>query len=191
MSEPYARMVDAVLRVLATHGFEGVSVRRVAALAGVSIGAVQHHFPTKDAMLGAAMDLVAARFQQHLSEAITDDMTAEAKLEALALSLLGVDDRDVTVTWLLRLARAAVDEATAERHRADWQAVADLLTRQIAAAAPDVDAPVAAAELLALLDGLACSVAVEPARVPAELAKSIAIAHVQRLLDGRAGRGQP
>ena len=46
--------------VLVAEGFEGVSVRKVAARAGVSIGAVQHHFPTKDAMLAAAMERASA-----------------------------------------------------------------------------------------------------------------------------------
>lgn len=184
MSAPYERMADAVLSVLVADGFEGVSVRKVAALAKVSIGAVQHHFPTKDAMLAAAMDRASARFLARLGERLSPDAPAAQRLEDLAVALVCPDprDRDISVAWLLRLARAAVDEQTAVRHREDWARVAKWLAESIAAAAPGVDADLAAVELLALLDGLACSVAVEPDRVSAELAERIAREHVRRLL---------
>jgi hypothetical protein len=109
-------------------------------------------------------------------------MPAADRLAELAAALISADDRDITVTWLLRLARAAVDAPTAARHRADWLAVEDLLRRAIAAAAPGLDDRAAAVELLALLDGLACSVAVEPARVSGAYAEAIARSHVARLL---------
>ncbi|WAY17200.1 TetR family transcriptional regulator [Mycolicibacterium fortuitum] len=185
MSTPYERMADAVLCVLVAEGFEGVSVRKVAALAEVSIGAVQHHFPTKDAMLGAAMDRAGTRFMGRLGEQLGPEMSAAQRLETLAVALVcpEPDDRDISVAWLLRLARAAVDEQTAIRHRQDWTRMSGWLTDLIAEAAPGVDAAEAAVELLALLDGLACSVAVEPDRVSPELARRIVRGHVRRLLD--------
>ncbi|WP_232006404.1 TetR/AcrR family transcriptional regulator [Mycobacterium sp. 852013-50091_SCH5140682] len=184
MSEPYERMAEAVLAVLVADGFEGVSVRKVAARADVSIGAVQHHFPTKDAMLAAAMDRAGERFAARLDEQMRPDMSAAERLETLAVALVCPNprDRDISVAWVLRLARAAVHEPTAVRHRADWARVADWLRALIAEAAPTVDAGTAAVELLALLDGLACSVAVEPQRVGRELAERIARSHVRRLL---------
>ncbi|WP_458316303.1 TetR/AcrR family transcriptional regulator [Mycolicibacterium brisbanense] len=184
MSEPYERMAEAVLAVLVADGFEGVSVRKVAARADVSIGAVQHHFPTKDAMLAAAMDRAGERFMARLDEQMRPDMPAAERLEALAVALVCPDprDRDISVAWLLRLARAAVHEPTAARHRADWARMADWMRVLIAEAAPTVDADPAAVELLALLDGLACSVAVEPERVGPDLAERIVRSHVRRLL---------
>ncbi|MDV3130285.1 TetR/AcrR family transcriptional regulator [Mycobacterium sp. 21AC1] len=184
MTEPYRRMADAVLQVLVSDGFEGVSVRKVAALADVSIGAVQHHFPTKDVMLAAALDRSSERFLDRLGRQLSPGMPAGEALEALAVALVCPDprDRDISVAWLLRLARAAVDDATAARHREDWSRMSQWLTELITAAAPDVDAELAAVELLALLDGLACSVAVEPERVSAALAEQIARGHVRRLL---------
>lgn len=178
-------MADAVLDVLVADGFEGVSVRKVAAAAGVSIGAVQHHFPTKDAMLAAAMELAAQRFQSRLASRLSPEMSPADRLETLAVALISADDRDVSVAWILRMARAAVDEPTAGRHRADWSQVERWLRELIAAAAPHADATDAATELLALLDGLSCSVAVEPDRVSGTLAERITRAHVRRLVRGR------
>jgi AcrR family transcriptional regulator len=173
-------MVDAVLRALLTEGFEGVSVRKVATLAGVSIGAVQHHFPTKDVMLGAAMDRAAQDFRNRLADRLPADLPPHRHLEELAVALVSADDRDVSVIWLLRLARAAVDDATAVRHRNDWKALEDHLASVLAAAG--VHDRMTAVELLALLDGLACSVAVEPDRVSGETAEAIVRAHVRRLV---------
>jgi AcrR family transcriptional regulator len=175
-------MADAVLRVLTADGFEGVSVRKVAAGAGVSIGAVQHHFPTKDAMLSAAMNRAGKQFQRRLADRLQPDMAPGQRLAELAVTLVSADDREVSVAWLLRLARAAVDDVTAERHRAEWRAMEAKLRDAISAAAPDVEPQAAAVELLALLDGLACSVAVEPERVSADDAEAIVRAHVSRLI---------
>ncbi|MCZ8380790.1 TetR/AcrR family transcriptional regulator [Mycobacterium sp. CPCC 205372] len=180
MSAPYERMVDAVLRALLAEGFEGVSVRKVAAVAGVSIGAVQHHFPTRDAMLDAAMDRAAQRFRDRLADRLPAGLSPAQLCAELAVALVSADDRDVSVIWLLRLARAAVDEGTAARHRREWRALEDHLAGVLADAG--VDDRAAAVELLALLDGLACSVAVEPGRVSAELAERIVRGHVARLL---------
>jgi AcrR family transcriptional regulator len=143
---------------------------------------VQHHFPTKDSMLAAAMDRAAQRFQGRLAERLSEDMSPADRLHTLAVALVSADDRDVSVAWILRMARAAVHEPTAQRHRADWAEIARWLQDLIAAAAPNVDSVDAAAELLALLDGLACSVAVEPGRVSGGLAERIVGDHVQRLV---------
>jgi len=99
----------------------------------------------------------------------------------LVVPLVGADDRAATVAWLLCVARAAVDEATSKRHRGQWAQFAAQLEHLIKVAAPDVDSADATTELLALLDGLACSVAVEPGRVSADLAEHIARSHVRRL----------
>lgn len=185
MSEPYERMVDAVLGVLVSEGFDGISVRRVAARADVSIGAVQHHFPTKDAMLAAAMDAAAERFRKRLADRVDPTMSAAEQLELLAIALVCAEpeDREITVTWLLRLARAAVNDQAAQRHRSDWRELEGYLRDLIATAAPAADSSAAAAELLALVDGLACSAAVEPDRITAQRADRIVRDHVRRLLD--------
>jgi AcrR family transcriptional regulator len=61
MSERAQTLTDAVVAIIAESGFEALSVRTVAARAGMSIGAVQHHFPTKSQMLAAAMREVAGQ----------------------------------------------------------------------------------------------------------------------------------
>ena len=61
------QLTDALMRLVVDGGLEAVSVRTVAKEAGVSVGAVQYHFKTKDDLLYAAyervIDQVALRAQ--------------------------------------------------------------------------------------------------------------------------------
>ncbi|MGY1763731.1 TetR/AcrR family transcriptional regulator [Geodermatophilus sp. SYSU D00779] len=188
MDEPSDRLLACVLDLLVAEGYEGISIRRVAAAAGVSIGAVQHHFPTKDALLTAAMERVSRQFEARLDRRIAPGAGPAEVLRAVADELVstGEERRPASVIWLVRLARAAVHEPTAEVHRREWQQVEDLLAHLIAAARPDLAEQAARDEatvLLALLDGLAGAVAVEPGRVPGERAQALVARHLDVLLD--------
>ena len=182
---PSDRLLDCVLDLLVADGYEGISIRRVATAAGVSIGAVQHHFPTKDALLAAAMDRVSQQFEERLERRLAPGAGPAEVLRAVADELLsaGEERRPASVIWLVRMARAAVHEPTAEVHRRGWRQVEDLLAALIAAVRPDLTDQAARDEatlLLALLDGLAGAVAVEPGRLPGERAEAL----LARRLDG-------
>ncbi|PRZ40714.1 TetR family transcriptional regulator [Antricoccus suffuscus] len=59
------RLLDAAVEALAEHGWSATTVGLVAERAGVSRGAAQHHFPTRDVLFTAAIDrLVAARSKE-------------------------------------------------------------------------------------------------------------------------------
>lgn len=55
-----ARLLEAAVACLAELGWSGSTVSVVAERAGVSRGAAQHHFPTREALFVAAVDHVAA-----------------------------------------------------------------------------------------------------------------------------------
>lgn len=63
-------IADALMRVAADQGLEAVSLRHVAAEAGVSAGMVQHYFRTKDEMMAFAMAVVRERGQIRVTEAL-------------------------------------------------------------------------------------------------------------------------
>lgn len=183
-------LLEAVTELLLRDGYEGVSVRKVAAAAGVSVGAVQYHFPTKDAMLQAAMENASQSFRRRLNGLVDHDATAEVALRTLALGLLGVDQeaRDVGVLWLLRAARAAVVPSVAEVHAAEWQEVENLMAGLMWGARPDLPQAWAqdqAGYLLALIDGLAVAALIEPARMPPARARSILDAALSSVLTAR------
>ena len=56
------QIADALLRTAATRGLHATGMREVAAEAGVSLRLVQYYFGTKEELLLAAMQHLAARF---------------------------------------------------------------------------------------------------------------------------------
>jgi len=61
-AERRRQIADALLRTAATHGLHATGMREVAAEAGVSLRLVQYYFGTKEELLLAAMQHLAARF---------------------------------------------------------------------------------------------------------------------------------
>src|ERR1700678_208171 len=57
---------DATLRCLKQFGHEGVSVRRISAAAGVSIGLINHHFPSKSGLIAETYETLALSLQDEL-----------------------------------------------------------------------------------------------------------------------------
>ncbi len=55
-------ILEAAARQFGAHGFDGANMRDVAAAAGVLVGSIYYHFPSKDALFvavhGAAVDLM-------------------------------------------------------------------------------------------------------------------------------------
>ncbi|TQM67094.1 TetR family transcriptional regulator [Actinomadura hallensis] len=54
-------ILDAVFAIVDAEGTEQISIRHVADRAGVSVGRVQHYFPSKDALLAEAFAAINAR----------------------------------------------------------------------------------------------------------------------------------
>ncbi|WP_221585984.1 TetR/AcrR family transcriptional regulator [Microbacterium sp. G2-8] len=189
---PRDHAMRAVLAVVADEGMEGLSVRRVGARAGLSIGAVQHHFPTKAAMVAAVMDIVVAAAEEQLDAAREEasprdglGIAIDARVPASSVDVL-------TRVWMAFAAHAAVDDATNDafvsftsRQRT---VLAELL---VAAGAPEGSARESATELLALCDGLALQVVAERGAMPPEVARRIAHARAEQHVGvhggGRAG----
>ncbi|WP_255950079.1 TetR/AcrR family transcriptional regulator [Streptomyces odontomachi] len=151
------QVIEAVYRLADRHGLEGVTLRDVAQEAGVSMGAVQRCFRTKDEMLLLALSHVSERFTARVQAAAAEPSPAALSRIAADLALIQTGRRPEAQVWLAFVARAAVTPALAEILRDGYPAAHALLARLIrAVAGPDggVDADLAARTLLALADGL-------------------------------------
>lgn len=158
-------IVDALMRVAATHGLEAVSLRHVAAEAGVTSGMVQHYFRTKDEMMAFAFKVVRERNEARLTEAagrLGGTPSPRDLVRTMLTELLPLDEprRADGRVALAFLAYAAVRPAAAASLRDDNAAMLGFVADQIRAAqaAGKVRAPVdpatAAAGLLAMFEGL-------------------------------------
>jgi TetR/AcrR family transcriptional regulator, regulator of cefoperazone and chloramphenicol sensitivity len=63
-----AAIRDEALRLFADHGPDGVTVRQIAAAAGVSPGLVLHHFGSKEGLRRAVDEHVLGLFDRMLGE---------------------------------------------------------------------------------------------------------------------------
>ncbi|QIS22849.1 TetR/AcrR family transcriptional regulator [Nocardia terpenica] len=171
-------LLDRLADVIAEEGIEGVSIRTLAARAHVSIGTVQYYFATKNDLLQRVWEHVRDEAEQRFWASGVADLTPEQRLDAaLTGMLIAPDSGDrLSRVWLALVARAAHDPDIAALHRAQWKRLEEVLARALAAVNPAraAESPDAAAELLALLDGLAIAVLTEPTRMPATRATRIA-----------------
>ena len=74
-----ARIVDAVVEVIATDGFAGLTAQAVAQRSGVTWGAVQHHFGDKDQLLRAVLEDSFERFAERLDRVTVAGTTLSAR----------------------------------------------------------------------------------------------------------------
>lgn len=87
----------ALLRVVSRDGLEGVSLRHVAAEAGVTAGMVQHYFPSKDAMMRFAMGAASARYRERIERRVAElgeDLDPRRVVGVLLGALLPADDAE-------------------------------------------------------------------------------------------------
>jgi AcrR family transcriptional regulator len=120
-----ARIRNTALDLYAKHGEDRISLRAIAAEAGVAVGLVQHHFKTKAGLRNAVDQLVVDYFAGALAEVPEDASTAV---------------RDDAVRDMLRANPAVVDYVrrallqpnVADSHLVD--VIVDLTQREVRAA---------------------------------------------------------
>ncbi len=152
-------LTNAVLTIVAERGLDQVSVREVAATAGVSIGTVQHYFPTKDDMLLAAFNDVVQRIRQRISSLCAGPHVRN-NLSAVLHQLLPLDDERAAESRIVLAfaARAATSPALAGVQQTILTEITGALTDAFALAAAHATTDrcrLAAHIALAATDGLA------------------------------------
>jgi AcrR family transcriptional regulator len=167
------QITDALLRTAATRGLHATGMREVAAEAGVSLRLVQYYFGTKEELLLAAMQHLAAQFSDRVLARISRLRETEIPVRprdviaAILTEALPADDerRTFTVLSTAYLALSLTDPAMAIKPLArNSSIVSDVIAAQLRAAQaagdmPDrLDPDLEAIGLLAMSAGLGPSV---------------------------------
>ena len=156
-----AHVLDGVLTVLARDGLGALSVRSVAAAAGVSPAQVQYYFRTRAELVSAAFERASDEFLAGLA-ALGPGEPSLHRLRQLIWAWLPLegDRQDRARVWLAYAATAATDEKLAA---ASAKLDADLRTwfttefetlARTGQVNPDVEPATRAAQALALIDGV-------------------------------------
>lgn len=159
-------IADAFLAVVADRGLPAASLRTVAAEASVSLGRVQHYFPTKTRLLEAGFDRANDRSSDRIADLLGGDPAGAPAREVLVVVLTQLIPHDAFSWTHLRvrqsfIARGLTDDRIATRLRTEYrrlhQRLGDAVHREQARGAvdPDADPVTTATRLVAHAEGLA------------------------------------
>jgi TetR/AcrR family transcriptional regulator, transcriptional repressor of bet genes len=169
-AERRGTLVAATLRCLKQFGHDGVSVRRISAAAGVSIGLINHHFPSKSGLIAVAYETLAMSLQKSIRQQ-SENMTV-APRERLSNFLRAsfapeILDPELFNVWLVfwsMVAHSAQMRAVHDRTYGKYRSILESLLGQLVASgeAPPFKLRPAAIALSALLDGLWVELSLSP-----------------------------
>lgn len=111
------KFAEAAMSLIARHGLEGVTMRAVAAEAGLSYGSLFHYFNSKDELLMHAVRHSTSLQTRRVNEYASQYSGLKA-LEHLLCddAIISESSRDDWMVWLTFLYRAALQESFAEMH---------------------------------------------------------------------------
>lgn len=149
----------ALWRVAHGSGWDAVTMRQVAAEAGVSVGMVQHHFASKDEMLQFALDMIGEKYRQQTLAHIAALPQPHDPRQVVAIVLDELLPREgegrIEVQAMAAfLTRAVLHPEIAAPLAAAGATLTGYVADQIRRHHPAPDAEIAAAGLIALTDGL-------------------------------------
>jgi AcrR family transcriptional regulator len=153
------RLLDATLETLAEHGYRGTTTSAVAARAGVSRGAMLHHFPNRNSLLAAAAEWMMESRIREFRVAMSEIDDSSDRIRAAIDLLWKICSSTTYVAWT-DLALAARNEPELAAPMAKLEVQARLRIHETwAETFPEVQkinlAGVAPDFALSLLEGLA------------------------------------
>lgn len=188
-----AQLIDGLLRVAGRAGLHAVTMRSVAAEAGVSLRLVQYYFETKAGLMHAALEELQRRSNERWAarlERLGTSTSARAQLEAFLAEALPTDAQSRTfhLMWTSYAVLAMTDPELAREpflagpDRLELR-LTDVLRRAKAAGElrADLDPAMEAARLVTLNHGLGTSVLI--GQRTAEAATAVLRHHLDEVFD--------
>lgn len=157
-----ALLIKATLQALKAYGFQGASIRKICALAGVSVGLISHHYSGKDELVAEAYLSITEQVMGVLRGAVAAaEPAARARLSAFFQASFSPEmlAPELLDAWLAFWGAVQTAEAINHAHKDSYGQYRALLAQILADLAAQMswtgfDANLAATSLSALLDGL-------------------------------------
>jgi TetR/AcrR family transcriptional repressor of bet genes len=155
-------LIEATLQCLKKYGHDGASVRRISAAAGVSIGLINHHFPSSAGLIAETYETLARTLTEEL-RAQVDNTQAKPRdrlsvffRASFAPELLDPQLFNVWVVFWSMVAHSPEIRAVHDKTYGQYRAILEKLLAQLveSGAAPPFKLRPAAIALSAVLDGL-------------------------------------
>jgi AcrR family transcriptional regulator len=182
-------IIEAAKRVIEERGISGATMRGIALEAGLTTGAIVHHFKDKGELLLETLQSFFDPWFDTLEVARTQP-SAWAQLEHIFLSTLPGPDhpRSRTQIWLAMLLQLEREERLWKTYSANYHAIREevyAIFRRAQAEArinPALNAEIECNRLIALSDGLVVSALGEPDRFPQSALKAMMELQLSSLL---------
>ena len=189
-------LVDAAIESLKRYGYEGLSVRRIAAEAGVSIGLINHHFPNKDTLVAESYRTfsrrLAANFEKAVAAAGPDP---RARLRAYFDAFFSGPNLNpqVLTAWVVYWSLVQVSPEMRAVRDEEGQGYSEVLGRLLsdlarARGGAPADLGLAVNGLIALLDGLWLQLCLDPTSFRPKDAAALCDDWVDRVIGPRTAR---
>ncbi|MEU0740794.1 TetR/AcrR family transcriptional regulator [Streptomyces sp. NPDC006134] len=196
-----ARILDSAAELFSRSGFNAVSLRDIAAHAGLTHAGLLHHFPGKESLLVEVLGRRDRTDAESVFPGIVRPGTPEPGPDERLRRLIALVARNSATPGLVALYTKLSAEATdpghpahhyfKERYRILREEVTVLVAALQAEAGPPVagDPAVTARQLLALMDGLQTQWLLEPDAVPMEELVRDFLHRAGLVPEGGAGKG--
>lgn len=177
--------IDALWRVVSRHGAAAISVRSVAAEAGVTPSNLVHYFPSRADMLSAATERLTRDAIARLAEADLDNLTIESAVDIVMVTIPDTPTRRrQSEVWLLLMVERQSNDEAERLLRALQRTVYDSMVigvtglRSSGLLHPDRDIDLEAHRLHSLIDGLSLHTLTDPRSMPAARIREIITRHI-------------
>ena len=183
-----AKFAEAAMSLIAQHGLEGVTMRAVAAEAGLSYGSLFHYFSSKDELLMHAVRH-SNTLQANRINKFTSQYSGLKALERLLCddAIINDSSRDEWLVWLTFLCKAALQKSFAKTYAElidGWQAtIAELLedAQQDGEIREDLDVTLEAMALWAHSAGISQLSLLHPDLLPVAKQRQLIAAYLKKL----------
>jgi AcrR family transcriptional regulator len=187
-----ALLVDATFRCLQKHGFEGTSIRRICAEAGVSVGLINHHYRSKDDLVAETYTWLTQRITGRLRDAIdTAANDGRSRLSAFIRASFADDifDAGLLDAYLAFWGAAKSAEPMVRAHAESYGDYRATLAQALLQLAGEqgwrgFDGDLASIALAAMLDGLWLEYSLNPGTFSREQGMLVCEAWVDGLIGG-------
>jgi AcrR family transcriptional regulator len=189
-------LVDAAIESLKRYGYEGLSVRRIAAEAGVSIGLINHHFPNKDTLVAESYRTFSRRLAESFEKAIaTAGADPRKRLRAYFDAFFSGHNLNpqVLTAWVVYWSLVQVSPEMRAVREEEGRGYSEVLGRLLSdlaksrGAAPE-NLGITVSGLIALLDGLWLQLCLDPASFRPREAADLCDDWVDRVIGPRKAR---
>jgi len=157
-----ANLVQATLVCLKRHGFQGASIRKISAEAGVSVGLISHHYSGKDELVAEAYRSITGQVMDLLRDAMAKaPPSPRERLSAFFRGSFSPEllDPQLLDAWLAFWGAVKTAPAINQAHEHSYGEYRTIMRSALVDMAAEeawerFDADLAAIALSALLDGL-------------------------------------